>query len=199
MVRRFRWGLSAVAITLAACALAACGGGSGERTSATLGTAVTTTTTDPYAVPAVIDEAYVNRVLAGLDAAVGDVVRLVVREKAVTPEAMDRLKSLYAGSALDQQVEGFRSATGFSNFRSPPGNRKTQVVHLATVRGDCLFAEVTRDFSPVVLTRPTIAGQRNWVALRKAANSALGGNPTGWVADFDEVGGPDQPPDPCEQ
>ena len=39
----------------------------------------TTTTTNPYAVPPVIDAAYVNRVLAGLDAAVGDVVRMVVK------------------------------------------------------------------------------------------------------------------------
>ncbi|MFN2504089.1 MAG: hypothetical protein ABR540_07650, partial [Acidimicrobiales bacterium] len=46
--------------------------------SATVGTeAPSTTSADPYAVPAVIDEAYVNRVLAGLDAAVGEVVRLV--------------------------------------------------------------------------------------------------------------------------
>ena len=56
----------------------ACGGGGNDEP---LGPTATvpqgTTTTNPYAVPPVIDEPYVNRVLAGLDQGVGDIVRLV--------------------------------------------------------------------------------------------------------------------------
>ena len=58
--------------------LGACGGGDDDALGPTATLPQATTTTDPYAVPAVIDEAYVNRVLAGLDQAVGEVTRLVV-------------------------------------------------------------------------------------------------------------------------
>ena len=63
-----------------------------------------TTTTNPYAIPPVIDEAYVNRVLAGLDQAVGDVTRLIVATRTVPPEAIDRLKVIYLDAGLLQLV-----------------------------------------------------------------------------------------------
>ncbi len=79
--------------------LAACGGDK-EPLGPTATVPQPTTTTDPYAVPAVIDEAYVNRVLAGLDQAVGDIVRLVVSTRDIPPEVIDRLKAMYVGDAL---------------------------------------------------------------------------------------------------
>jgi len=63
----------AVLMTLAACKES--GSASPPVNGATVPTAApTTTTTNPYAVPQVIDAAYFNRVLAGLDAVEGDVV-----------------------------------------------------------------------------------------------------------------------------
>ena len=82
-----RTAIPAVLAALALLASAACSGGGADkgsaganptlatdppRTNPTLATVpAPTTTTNPYAVPAVIDAAYVNRVLAGLDAADG--------------------------------------------------------------------------------------------------------------------------------
>ena len=51
-----------------------------------------TTTTNPYAVPPVIDEPYVNRVLAGLDHSVGDAVRLAMRTRLMDEEVFYRLQ-----------------------------------------------------------------------------------------------------------
>ena len=82
--------------------VAACSSGSGEaeqRTTVPTAPALTTTT-NPYAVPEVIDAAYVNRVLTGLDAAVGDVVRIVLAAGHVTPESLDRLEALDQGEAF---------------------------------------------------------------------------------------------------
>lgn len=184
MVGRFRWGLSAVAITLVSCALAACSGGSDERTAATLGTAITTTTTDPYAVPAVIDEAYVNRVLAGLDAAVGDVVRLVVREKALTPEAMNRLKAIHPdGDVLDLELQSFRNEieSGLADYKNAPGNAKTTVKQMISASSDCIFVRVDRDYSAVG-SHP-LSKRPEWVGLRPVDVSRIvdGFNPTPWA------------------
>ena len=77
------------------------GCGAGKDPVADVPTAtVPTVPPDPYAVPAVIDEAYVNRVLAALDQAVGDVVRMVIRTKVLSPEAIERLQAIYVGDAL---------------------------------------------------------------------------------------------------
>ena len=70
---------------LAAVVLAACGG-KDEPLVPTATVPQATTTTDPYAIPTVIDEAYVNRVLAGLDHAVGDVTRTAILSAAVTQD-----------------------------------------------------------------------------------------------------------------
>ena len=88
-------------------ACAACGGNDKP-----LGPAATvpqaTTTTNPYAVPPVIDEAYVNHVLAGLDQAVGDITRLIVNDGRVSDEAADRLEALYIGNALALKLQGYQ-------------------------------------------------------------------------------------------
>lgn len=74
---------------------------SSAEPSATVPTApATTTTTDPYAVPAVIDAAYVNRVLAGLDAAFGDIVRELASARRLPDNTPDRLKGVYGDLEL---------------------------------------------------------------------------------------------------
>ena len=96
MVRRTA--IRAVLACILLAALAACSDSSSDKASpaATVATEpAPTTTIDPYAVPPVIDVAYVNRVLAELDRVMGDVTRLVVRTRTIPPEAYDRLRALY--------------------------------------------------------------------------------------------------------
>ena len=91
-----------------------------------------TTTTNPYAVPPMIDAAYVNRVLAGLDAAMGDVVRMVMKAGAMTPEAIQQMEALYTGPPLELQINLLiqDSILGFPGMKPDPGNRKTTVTRL---------------------------------------------------------------------
>ncbi len=81
--------------------MAACGGA--PPTVPTVGPTSTTgptNTFDQFAVPAVIDEAYLNRVLAEIDRVYGEVVRSTIAERSVTPKAAAALQSLYEGEAL---------------------------------------------------------------------------------------------------
>ena len=117
---------TAVVSCFLAATLAGCSSGDEPAApTATLGTApATTAAADPYAVPPVIDEAYVNRVLEGLDAAVGDVVRMVVRERTMPREVLDRLDALYLGEFVQIRRDLLAAdlQSGLSNYHSVPGN-----------------------------------------------------------------------------
>jgi hypothetical protein len=186
-------GLATVVAVLGACK------GSPE----TLGPAATvplgTTTTNPYAVPAVIDEAYINVVLAGLDAAYGDILRMVVSTKTITREAVDRMTVLYAGDHRQRQLDLLARASdsGFSNYRQPPGNRKTLVSNLLTASSTCIFVEVARDYSDVAL-ESTGKFRTQWLIIARESNSTSPYNPTGWILLYDGYEPDGSSPDnPC--
>jgi hypothetical protein len=125
------------------------------------------TTTAPYAVPAVIDAAYVNRVIAGLDAITGDVVRMVVQSKTIPREAFDRLKAIYANdNAVNRELDGYSKdlSRGLVGYRDNPGNKRTSVKELITVSGSCIYVSVERDYSPAGNNGPT--NSKEWIALR---------------------------------
>ena len=159
------------------------------------------TTADPYAVPPVIDAAYVNRVLAAFDAAVGDVVRMVVSAKAVTPEAMEKLKALYAGEALSLQVDGFQTewAQGFRGYKPVIGNQKTSVTELITNNHRCVFARVARDYSEVgEFPDPGLSDQYVALKLLEPSSDPNHYNPTPWIMTYDGfTKSRSRPLDPC--
>lgn len=190
-----------VAAAMVVGALTACGGDGDGDADAGPTASVPTMPPDPYAVPAVIDEAYVNRVLAALDQAVGDVVRMVVSTKTLSPEAIERLQAVYVGDALQQRFRIFQNDifNGLTAFQPNPGNKKTIVAALLSIESSCVFAKVSRDFSEVsVQPDPRLATQ--WVALRLSDSATKTGryNPTPWVVIYD--GFPEnhtEPPNPC--
>jgi hypothetical protein len=189
-----------VALAMAVAGLAGCGrGGSsgGDGPTAT----VPTVPPDPYAVPAVIDEAYVNRVLAALDQAVGDVVRIVVSTKTLTPEAIDRLQALYVGDALQLQFQIFQADlfNDLAGYKATPGDIHTAVAKLNTVQPSCIFAEVSRDYFDVSV-HPDPRLTRQWVALvpHNPPGVSSSRNPTPWVFAYDGFQKDfSQPEDPC--
>ncbi len=200
-----RAAVRAVAAALALAASAACSPSSAEKAgpTATVATEVpTTATTNPYAVPPVIDAAYVNRVLAGLDAAVGDVTRMVLTSHTIPPEAYDRLKALYADpDYLQIAIDGYQLdiRDNFRSYKENPGNNATTVTQLITAQSDCIFAKVQRDYTAVGLQpSPTLNVQ--WIGL-KPLNSARDPreyNLTSWAFIYD--GFPpnhSQPKNPC--
>jgi hypothetical protein len=203
-----RTAIPAAVAAFALLACAACSGGAADRGSAGAGATVTvatepapTTTTNPYAVPAVIDVAYVNRVLAGLDAAVGDVTRLIIRTKTISPEAFDRLKALYSNNELFQLVLELlqdQIRTGFTDFKSPPGNQSTVATQLVSAGSTCIFARVQRDFAAVTVSKNPASSQ--WVSLRPLDKSRdpNGYNPTTWGLIYDGfTKDRSQPANPC--
>ncbi len=170
--------------------------------TATLGTAAPTTAADPYAIPAVIDEAYVNRVLAGLDAAVGDVVRMVVRERGIPYEAEERLQAIYIdGKAWQLTIDLLQedSLDNFASYKPNPGNLNTTISRLITATKQCVFAEVSRDYSAVGI-HPEPPVTQEWVALRPLTpeRDPKGYNPTRWGFIYDGfTRDRSSPQDPC--
>jgi hypothetical protein len=204
-------GRRAVQVALAALVLtasAACNSGSdGDRGTAAANTVRTepapTTTTNPYAVPAVIDETYVNRVLAALDQATGEVVRLAFRTKTIPPEALDRLRAVFAApEALQLYLDGLQIDLrgGFRNYRSEIGNRSSGVTQLMTTRPDCIFAQVRRDYSAVSTDTSAVVNPQ-WIALKRLDPPGGGGNqynPTPWGITYDGfTRDRSQPKNPC--
>jgi hypothetical protein len=188
--------------------LGACAKESAEPTvpSATVATApATTATTNPYAVPAVIDVAYVNRVLAWFDQAEGDLVRHVIAVRTLTPEDVAVLRSINASDGLFQvslDAYQYTLRTGLGGFLPNPGNVRTVVVELLSAKSSCVYVKVDRDLSAVA-KNPNPSMRTEWVALRHLDTPPGSSNPTGWGYVLNGGGGgaspraPDR--DPCAQ
>jgi hypothetical protein len=202
-----RTAIPAMVATLLLTLAAACSPSSAEKGAPNPSVTVATepertTTTNPYAVPTVIDIPYVNRVLAGLDAAVGDVARIVIRTRTIPPEAYDRLKSLYSDADFLQiKIDGYQRdiRDNFKTYKPNPGNKQSTVTQLISTRATCVFARVRRDYSQVgVAPLPELEVQ--WIALKPldSARDPNHYNPTPWAFTYDGFP-PDhsQPPDPC--
>lgn len=193
------------AAALLAASAGACSPSSADRTSTgnTVATeAPQTTTTNPYAVPAVIDAAYVNRVLAGLDAAVGDVTRMVVRTRTIPREAYDRLRAIYANDgSLQLAIDIFQNELrkNLAGYSAEPGNQATTVSQLITGKVSCVFARVNRDYSGIG-PGAAAASDKNWVVLHRVdpSRDPNGHNAMGWMFAYEGFQ-PDrsQPPDLC--
>jgi len=206
LVAERRTAISAVLAVVVLAASAACSSGGPDRSTVGANPTVateppTTTTTNPYAVPAVIDVAYVNRVLAGLDAAMGDVTRLILRTRTIPREAYDRMRAIYDNDErLQLAIDSFQSdmRRNFAGYRPDPGDKKTTVTELLTVTRPCVFVRVTRDYTAV--GQNSSSADTQWIALRRLDTSRdpHGFNKTQWA--FSYEGYTDtrsQPSDPC--
>ncbi len=188
---------SLVAVAMALALVGACSSsGSNETADTTVPTAPPETTTtaagDPFAIPDVIDEAYVNRVLAALDQIDGDAVRDVVARGTITFESNARVRAIYNDPEYGQQAEGLRDllAGDSARFKAPPGNRKTTVLRLMHANAECIFAAVKVDFSQVVVSPPSTAPDEFQALVLERTQLAAdpeGLNPTGWSIRHDEV------------
>jgi len=163
--------------------------------------APSTTNPDPYAIPPVIDEAYINRVLAALDAAYGDAIRSSIREGAMTEESLQILDAIYTGESLRERVNLLQgdAEKGFRDYRTNPGSVETTVARMISSTPDCSFMNVRRNYQGVA-TNPPPPDTDQYVGLRKrrSEDGGDGHNPTPWIIVYDgflESGS--QPPNPC--
>jgi len=147
------------------------------------------------------ETATVNRILAGLDGVMGDLQRILVREKRITPEVTDRLRAIYVGPELLNQIDAFKAdvANGLVGMKNPPGNRATTVSRLITVSPICIFAQVERDYSPVTEgAGPRPASLYVVLVTKTEGDDPRQLNPTPWAMLYDgvQVDGT-QPTDVC--
>ncbi len=192
---RKRFGRAVAISLLATATLAGCSGrGSGHPAAAP-------TTVPNGGQAAVSDDEAIDRVLAGLDTVMGDLQRILVKERTITAEVTGRLRAIYTGPELLNQIDAFKAdvAAGLVGYKSPPGNRLTLVSRVVTVSRDCVFAEVKRDYSPTSSGSPTPLATLYVVLVAKnAADDPKAYNPTGWAMLYDGVQDDgSQPDDAC--
>ena len=196
--------LGRLGLALVLVVAAACGGDSRNddaRPSATVPPEPPTTVpADPYAIPPVIDAAYLNSVFEALDRVDGDVSRLIVANNAFVPDAAIRLRAIYSEDEFRRQQEQWLGSLrrGLDRFRRPPGNRRSTTERVISARSDCVFAAVSIDLSPVTTNEPAVATE--YIAIRpvEAPAQSKQHNPTPWMITaegFNEDRS--QPPDPC--
>ena len=112
---------------------AACSSSSGSHsTSATVRRLAPTTTVGVDQVPAVIDVAYVQRVMDALDRVLGDAIRALVAAREPNREFYDRLRAVYGDPEFARKEEAFgrTAARGLATIRVDPGNPQTQVTRV---------------------------------------------------------------------
>lgn len=166
----------------------------GPATTAASPTTVPVAGDPAFAVPATIDAAYVERVLQALDVVQGDVARRIVETKAFTATDRLPLRAVFLDPELRAQTEGFAGLLeSIERLRNPPGDNRTTVVRLVTVRPDCIYAETTVDVSATVVDPPPPF--TSFVVLRPSRPGTDPGdvNPTPYAIAAEHP----EPRDPC--
>lgn len=148
---------------------------------------------EDYAVPAVIDEAYIQRVLTALYDLESEVVRLAQASGGLSDPARDLLRAIYRPEQTSFQFSVYEeaSAEGFPGLRPTPGNQGFAVQDLLSATTECIFVAGQRDFSEV-LSAPSELEGLTYVQLlpRVAAEDPGARNATPWM-----VGGSERRPD----
>jgi hypothetical protein len=176
-VRKPRIGVGILLVVLAACS-------SGAKPAAA---PATTAAVDNQTAAAIAD---VNHVLAGLDGVMGDLQRILVRDRKITPDVTDRLKAIYTGPELLNQIDAFRADvdSGLVGYKANPGNRVTTVSRLITASPICMFVEVQRDYSPLTVGLSSKPSTLYVILVNKdETDDPKHLNPTPWTMIYDGV------------
>jgi hypothetical protein len=147
----------------------------------------TSTTAVSYEVPAVIDEAYVARVMQALDHVYGDAVRHLSQTRVVDESFLKYLVAIHNpriyGLAQDLWVK--IQARQFVGLRSDPGDPVTRIDDLLRADRDCILIQGDQSLGALFSTDdPT--NHHPYVALTPLSGGrnpdAL--NPTPWTVNF---------------
>lgn len=187
-------------LLVAALLVGACDGGRGGSTDTTLPPRVSTTasTVPDYTVPAVIDVAYVEKVMAALDHVYGDAIRILARERRITQDFLEHLAAIYAPEEFEfaQRIWVHDVASGLQGLRADPGDPRTEIQRLVTTRSDCVLFAARRDFSRT-RTTPDKPTPQWFVALKLRSVATTDHNPTPFVIAFDGFKPDGTEPSPC--
>lgn len=197
LMRLARLLLAAVAL------LGACSGGDGGRTDDTLpprGSSTTSTTVD-YSVPAVIDVAYVEKVMEALDHVYGDAIRILAREREITKDFLEHLAAIYGDRffELAQRAWVREVADELPTLAEHPRDPTTEITELVQATPECVVARVFRDFGPTRKTPPKPTPQRFIALIPQRDRDVSRLNPTPWIMSYDGYTDTGAIPDrPCD-
>jgi hypothetical protein len=178
-------------VSLLVClAAASCRGGGHGSAADTLPPAVgsTTTTAVSYAVPPVIDQAYVAKVMAALDHVYGEAVRHLAQTRQIDAQFLKYLVAIYTPHQFDLAEESWAkdAANGFPGLLATPGDPVTLVQRVLQADRNCVLASVTRTFQPTRSQPVNITPQRYVGLIPAPPNRDLDDlNPTPWAMAFD--------------
>jgi hypothetical protein len=180
--------------------LAGCDGDG--RTDDTLPPEETTTSTTAvsYAVPDVIDAAYVGRVIQALDHVYGDAVRHLAKTRRVDEEFLKPLVAIHNPRifGLVQDLWVKLQAKEFEGLRSEPGDPVTRIDKLLRADRECVLIEGDQDLTPFFDTDdPT--NHHPYIGLTpiQAGRNPGNLNPTPWTVNFAGSSGGQLPGDAC--
>lgn len=139
----------------------------------------TTTTALSFAVPAVIDLPYVQRVLEAIYHLDGEAARYVYARKLPDAEFNKRLEAIFGRQALEEakQIMGENAAVGFVRFADPPADPIVRAIDIVQAGARCIVVRAMLDFRPYYkASRP--AQPQSVIQLTRF--EVLPHNPTGW-------------------
>lgn len=160
-------------------------------TSGTTSSSTTATTgvADVATIPDVIDEPYINGVLAALDKVDTTAVRVVMETKNVPPEAAEIFNSIYNDEWFTIKVDSWLGQVQrdpeLKGLRRPLGDRHTTVQRLIAASPACVWMSVTRDYSESNANpQPP---RTEYLALQPLdpSNDPKDHNPTAWMITAD--------------
>lgn len=157
---------------------------------------------DITVVPAIIDEPYVNAVLAALDEIDGRATRIIVSTKSVPKEALTLLQAIFGTEQFllesGSWLESLRQDPQLTNVRPDAGARVTTAERIIAASRSCIWLAVRRDRSGVnVDPGPS---RTEYVELRPVdrANDPGGFNRTPWaIVDDGRTEDDSEPANPC--
>lgn len=160
----------------------------------------TSTTIDVAAVPATIDKAYAQAVIDALDKAMGDAIRVFVRDKGPSTEFEARIRAIHNGPGADAEVESWQrmAAQEMDNIRPDAGAPRTSVRDLLGATQTCIYFTATRDFSSVFVSNQAAGGTPYVELFRKQPiPDKYSANRTAWAIVADRTVNGDAPANPC--
>jgi len=154
---------------------------------------------DPFAIPDVIDAAYVNRVLAALYAVDGDITREILRTRSAGPGVVEQLAAIYGEPQLTLEIDGLARflREDPAKFRDPPGDRIVTVMEVVAASDQCVIAVGDLSLAQVAPGPAVLGpGERYLVSLapRTSRPDEARYNPTPFLIIGAEVLGPGESP-----
>lgn len=138
-------------------------------------------TPDPFAVPATIDAAYVERVLNALYEIDAETTRLALEAGTVTPQVRERIEAGNAPEEAEIQSTLLEAAlaTGLPEVRRTPGPVTITVSRVLSATPTCVALVGTTDYSNVLVEPPVGPQEPQLIALvPEEPDTAI--NPTPW-------------------